>query len=70
MIDPLVGMSRISNRSKYDRLDQETVIFHQRVREGYQKIAKMYPNRIVTIDGTQSIEKIKEQIISKIKESI
>ncbi len=69
-LDPLVGMSRISNRSKYDRLDQETVIFHQRVREGYQKIAKMYPNRIVTIDGTQSIEKIKEQIISKIKESI
>ncbi len=69
-LDPLVGMSRISNRSKYDRLDQETVIFHQRVREGYLKIAKMYPDRIVIIDGTQSIDKIKEQIISKIKESI
>ncbi len=66
-LDPLIGMARISNRDKYDRLDQETVLFHQKVREGYLKIAKMYPDRIVTIDGTCSIEEIKHQIISKIK---
>ncbi|MBU1141181.1 MAG: dTMP kinase [Firmicutes bacterium] len=69
-LDPKVGMSRISNRVKYDRLDQETVVFHQRVREGYQKIAHMYPNRIVTIDGTQTIDKIKRQIISKIQDTL
>ncbi len=69
-LDPLVGMARISNRDKYDRLDQETVIFHQRVREGYLKIATMYPKRIVIIDGTQTIEDIKHQIITKIRESL
>ncbi|MBN2300254.1 MAG: dTMP kinase [Acholeplasmataceae bacterium] len=69
-LDPLVGMARISNRAKYDRLDQETVLFHQKVREGYLKISKMYPDRIVTIDGTLSIEEIKKQIIAKIKETL
>lgn len=69
-LDPLVGMARISNRNKYDRLDQETVTFHQRVRQGYLKIAQMYPNRIVTIDGTQSIDEIKRQIITKIREKL
>ncbi len=69
-LDPQVGMARISNRDKYDRLDQETVDFHQKVREGYLKIAQMYPNRIVTIDGTQSIEEIKNQIITKIREKL
>lgn len=69
-LDPAVGMSRIANREKYDRLDQETVQFHQRVREGYLKIAKMYPKRIVTIDGSLSIEEIKRQIIEKIREKL
>ncbi|PKK97426.1 MAG: dTMP kinase [Tenericutes bacterium HGW-Tenericutes-3] len=69
-LDPTVGMARISHREKYDRLDQETVLFHQKVRQGYLKIAQMYPNRIVTIDGTQSIEEIKAQIIDKIREKL
>ena len=69
-LDPLVGMARISNREKYDRLDQETVMFHQKVRQGYLKIAQMYPKRIVTIDGTQTIEVIKAQIIAKIRENL
>jgi len=69
-LDPLVGMARISNRDKYDRLDQETATFHQKVRKGYLEIAQMYPKRIVAIDGTQSIEDIKAQIIAKIRENL
>ncbi len=69
-LDPKVGMSRISNRDKYDRLDQETFDFHTLVREGYLEIAKMYSTRIVTIDGNQSIEEITKQIVRKIEEKI
>jgi len=69
-LDPLVGMSRISARDKYDRLDQETIDFHNKVRAGYLKVASMYPNRVVTIDGNQTIEAITEQIIAKIRESL
>jgi len=69
-LDPKVGMSRISGRDKYDRLDQETIDFHNKVRAGYLKVASMYPERVVTIDGNQSIESITNQIIAKIRESI
>lgn len=69
-LDPHVGMARISGRDKYDRLDQETIDFHNQVRKGYLKVATMYPNRVVTIDGNQSIEEITDLIIKKIQESI
>lgn len=61
-LDPEVGMKRISNRDKYDRLDQESHDFHVLVRKGYQEIAKMYPSRIVTINGNQTIVEIIKEI--------
>ena len=69
-LDPKVGMARIQNRDKYDRLDQETKHFHEEVRIGYLEIAKRYPNRIVTIDGNQSIEAITKQIVSEIERKL
>lgn len=67
-LDPIVGMSRIKNREKYDRLDQEKMDFHERVRVGYLEIAKRYPNRIITIDGNQPIESITNEIVQNIRE--
>lgn len=69
-LSPKVGIARISNRKKYDRLDQETVDFHNKVRQGYLKVAQMYPRRIVVIDGNKSLSDIKEQIILRIREAL
>ena len=69
-LDPKVGISRIANREKYDRLDQETFDFHTKVREGYLEIANMYSSRIVVIDGNQTIEEITNQIVKKIEEKL
>lgn len=69
-LDPEVGISRISNREKYDRLDQETRQFHMDVRKGYQTIAAMYPNRIVTINGNQSIDQICNEIEAVIRQKL
>jgi dTMP kinase len=69
-LDPEVGLSRISNREKYDRLDQETFNFHLKVRQGYLEIASMYPKRIITIDGTLSIDQITQLIVSQIEEHL
>jgi dTMP kinase len=66
-LDPQVGMKRIENREKYDRLDQETKDFHQNVRKGYLEVCKRYPDRIITIDGNQSIDVIHSQIIKEIQ---
>lgn len=69
-LDPKIGMKRIEKRDKYDRLDQESKDFHDLVRKGYIEITHLYPNRIVLIDGNQSIEDITQNILTKIKEVI
>jgi dTMP kinase len=66
-LDPEIGLSRIANRVKYDRLDQETFEFHQKVRQGYLQLITMYPNRIVLIDGTASLEAITEKMMKHIR---
>ena len=37
-----VGLSRIQNRSFLDRLDQESITFHDDVFNGYEKIVEKY----------------------------
>lgn len=57
-VDPVVGMSRINadyNR-EVNRLDQEKLEFHERVREGYSKVMTVYRDRIIKIDANQPIE--------------
>lgn len=67
-LDPSVGQSRIANRSKLDRLDQESLAFHYRVREGYLKVASLYPNRVIVINGNQSIDEITHQLLRYIED--
>ncbi len=69
-LDPQVGLSRIAHRDKYDRLDQEAFDFHTKVREGYLEVYKRYPERIVKIDGNQSIEHILKEIIIEIEKRL
>jgi dTMP kinase len=69
-LDPKEGLGRIASRQKFDRLDQESLAFHQKVREGYLKLVEMYPNRIVKIDGTQTLEDITIFVLEKIKSSL
>jgi dTMP kinase len=69
-LDPQVGLSRIAHRDKYDRLDQEAFDFHTKVREGYLEVYKRYPERIVKIDGNQSIEHILKEIILEIEKRL
>jgi len=66
-----VGLERIkSNNRDVDRLDLEKISFHHKVREGYLKIAEMYPERIVVIDGNKSLEEVYEDIKKVIFERI
>lgn len=53
---------------KSDRLESENIRFYQAIRKGYQKLARMFPERFITIPGAQSIEKTAELIWVKIAE--
>jgi len=67
-VPPRVGLERVfTNIRKIDRLDLETLEFHEKVYEGYMIIAKKYQNRFKIVDGTQPIEKVIEDAIKIIK---
>ncbi|WP_179395903.1 dTMP kinase [Lacticaseibacillus absianus] len=56
-----VGLARIqAHRSdrQYDRLDQESQAFHERVRAAYLRLAEQDPARIRTIDATQPMAEV------------
>lgn len=56
-----VGLARTREKTM-DRLEQEAVKFHEKVREGYLQLAKKAPKRIKIFDGTKPIEKLQEEI--------
>ena len=62
-VKPEICFKRLKdNHREMDRLDLEKMDFHNMVYEGYKKVAKMYPERIVSIDGDRTIDEIIEDI--------
>ncbi len=53
---------------KQDRFEQEDIAFHQRVREGYLKLAANDPQCWLVIDATQPKEKIAEIIWQRVRQ--
>jgi len=60
-----VGLSRIKKEDA-DRLEQESLEFHTKVREGFLKIAKE-ESRYYIINGNNSIEEINKDILKIIQ---
>jgi dTMP kinase len=62
-IPPQQGLSR---RVDKNRLDNESVEFHDRVRAGFLEIAKQNPNRVVVVDALQNPVQLAEQCYQEI----
>jgi dTMP kinase len=54
-IDPHVGMGRVLKRSqgKKDRIEERALEYHEEVRVSFLYLAEKYPERIITLDGTE-----------------
>ncbi len=52
---------------EWNRLDAETLGFHQRVRSGYLELAGLEPERWVVIDAARSVEEVQAEIRSLVK---
>ncbi|GAI93185.1 unnamed protein product, partial [marine sediment metagenome] len=61
------GLAR-KRAEKQDRFEQEDIAFHQRVREGYVKLAANDPQRWLVIDASQSKRKIAEIIWQRVSQ--
>ena len=63
-LTPEVGLARIqANRlNEVNRLDAESLAFHQRVYEGYAEVVKRYPERIQKVDASKPLEEVIEDV--------
>ncbi|RUL49171.1 MULTISPECIES: dTMP kinase [Lysinibacillus] len=61
-LEPAVGLARIHahNEREVNRLDNESLLFHEHVRKGYYEVIKRYPDRIQIINADQPMEKVVE----------
>ena len=52
------GERILKNQRSQNRLDKETLTFHQKVIEGYKTLIKTNPERFKVVDATQNIESV------------
>jgi dTMP kinase len=57
-LDPTVGLQRAKAVGDPDRLESETVQFHERVRQGFLELAQMETERFVIVDAAQSADAV------------
>jgi dTMP kinase len=63
-----VGIGRKKEQKELDRMELESIEFHERVAQGYRDLAKLAPERIYTVDAAENIEMVSESIIGKLRE--
>jgi dTMP kinase len=62
-IPPKDGFERImKSRSSNDRMERKALVFHQKVRDGFIKLAQKNQKTYWIIDGTQSISDIHKEV--------
>lgn len=56
------GMERAGSRGQKDRIEQESIDFHERVRTGFLDLARSEPDRIRVIDGNADVQAVHQAI--------
>lgn len=69
-VDEKTGLERIKDRAFKDRLDQESIDFHHRVNEGYQKVIDVFKDRISIVDASKPLDSVIEDALNRVKELI
>jgi dTMP kinase len=59
-----VAAARLANAREPDRFERERADFHRRVREAYLSRARKHPDRIRVVDGSRTLEEVRQQLIS------
>ena len=66
-INPKVGLSRAAARGELDRIEQSGLAFFERARETYLNLVKNSDSAIL-IDAEQSIDKVREDVITAVRQ--
>jgi dTMP kinase len=67
-LPPEVGLARARGRAVADRLESESLGFHQRVRQTFRALAEAEPDRYLVLDAQESPEAIAARIRVRVAE--
>jgi dTMP kinase len=56
------GLRRVRKYRESDRIERETVAFHERVREGFLELSRLEPDRVRVVDGAQPVDAVAADI--------
>jgi len=68
-LDISIDVANSRMRVERDRIEKEGNEFQQRVREQYLKLHESDPNRFILINGEQSVDNVRKEIWTHIKEN-
>lgn len=71
-VDTETGLGRVHSRNEAnrDRMEEQAVEFHRRVRAVYLDLAAKYPERIRIIDGKGSVEEVSAKIWKEVESRV
>ncbi|MEU3452446.1 dTMP kinase [Micromonospora sp. NPDC006766] len=68
-VDPRTGLSRVESRSRgADRLEAESITFHERVRYAFLDLAAADPKRYLVLDASRPAEEIAAAVARRVDE--
>lgn len=74
-LDVQIGLGRKRRdhglgQGEWNRMDEQSLAFHRRVRRGYLEMAQEDPEGWLVLDATQSVERIHRQIVERMSSFI
>jgi dTMP kinase len=61
-LDPRIGLARAGARASLDRLEADSLAFHEAVRAGFRALAAEAPDRYVVLDAGQPADALAAQV--------
>lgn len=62
-----LGMARVGKRGSHDRLESEARAFHERVRQGYLRLAAEAPSRWVVVDAEAEADVVTARMMAALE---
>jgi dTMP kinase len=62
-----VGLSRVDGRGRADKLEAESIDFHERVRQAFLELAGVEPARYLVLDASRPVDELAAEIWSAVE---
>ncbi len=66
-ISPSLGMQRVKKSGVRDRIEGESMEFHEEIRAAFLRIARREPERVFVLDAALPIQEVQKQAWEKLK---